>query len=117
MEKKCITCSGKLLGRSDKKFCSDNCRYDYHNQKNRLEKTALTRSVNDSIRQNRKILRQLTIKGICRLKMKELELLGFNFNALTGIMIRERNDYDAYCYEFRLNRKNQVVHISMVQDV
>jgi hypothetical protein len=117
MEKKCITCSGKLLGRSDKKYCSDNCRYDHHNQKKRLERTQLTKSVNDSIWHNRKILYQLTCRGITKLKRKELEFLGFNFNTLTGFKIRDRNDYDAYCYEYLLTMKNQVVHISIIQEV
>jgi hypothetical protein len=32
MEKKCKQCERLVVGRSDKKFCSDACRIDHHNQ-------------------------------------------------------------------------------------
>ncbi|MBP5229097.1 MAG: hypothetical protein J6Z32_03005 [Bacteroidales bacterium] len=34
-EKKCPVCGRVVLGRTDKKFCCDDCRTEYHNLSNR----------------------------------------------------------------------------------
>ena len=34
MEKKCLECESPLVGRVDKKFCSDYCRNSYNNKIN-----------------------------------------------------------------------------------
>jgi hypothetical protein len=36
--KRCKTCGYKFAGRSDRKFCSDICRSDFHNKKYKREK-------------------------------------------------------------------------------
>jgi hypothetical protein len=38
----CLNCNEKLVGRTDKKFCSDYCRTHYHN--------ALNKEIKDPIR-------------------------------------------------------------------
>lgn len=35
----CITCQSKLIGRTDKKFCSTECRNEHHNQNRQFMKT------------------------------------------------------------------------------
>ncbi len=38
----CPVCGEKIVGRSDKKFCSDECRVYHHNRKNREKARVLT---------------------------------------------------------------------------
>jgi len=52
MPRLCLACNEPLMGRSDKKFCDDQCRNDYNNKLNSDE--------NNFMRKNRKIL-----KAIC----------------------------------------------------
>ena len=35
MEKQCLECGDKIVGRIDKKFCSDGCRNAYNNKVNK----------------------------------------------------------------------------------
>ena len=35
MEKECLECGTKLMGRADKKFCNDQCRNSYNNNINK----------------------------------------------------------------------------------
>jgi hypothetical protein len=84
MEKNCITCGHRLVGRTDKKFCSDGCRYTHHNQLNSGTNNT-RRRILYAARKNRIILEHVLDKGITKLTRTELESLGFNFQAITGI--------------------------------
>ncbi|MBQ5435932.1 MAG: DUF2116 family Zn-ribbon domain-containing protein, partial [Bacteroidales bacterium] len=55
MERRCIRCGAPLRGRADRKFCSDACRTDYHNELRRQDEKAL-REVNRILAANWKIL-------------------------------------------------------------
>ena len=61
-EKACLECGGKIIGRADKKFCSDQCRVSYNNKLNRDE-TAYMNNVSNILRKNRRILLDLNTTG------------------------------------------------------
>ena len=73
MERYCLECGIKLLGRTDKKFCSDQCRNTYNNRLNKDE-TAYMKNVNRILRKNRRILKELNPHGKAKVKKQKLLL-------------------------------------------
>ena len=61
LESKCLECGDKLIGRADKKFCSDQCRNAYNNRNN-SDANNLVRNINNTLRKNRRILVELNPK-------------------------------------------------------
>ena len=47
--KKCLECDEKVIGRIDKKFCSDYCRNSYNNKVDKASKN-LIRNTNNRLR-------------------------------------------------------------------
>ncbi|MBO4537228.1 MAG: DUF2116 family Zn-ribbon domain-containing protein [Bacteroidales bacterium] len=87
MERRCIRCGAPLRGRADRKFCSDACRTDYHNERRRQEEKAL-REVNRILASNWKILSAQIRQGRTRLPGAELAALQFNFGVYTATQWR-----------------------------
>jgi hypothetical protein len=83
-EKVCLECGEKLVGRADKKFCSDQCRISYNNKLN-SDETNYVRNVNNALRKNRRILTELntTQKTVSVSREKLLEK-GFDFKYFTS---------------------------------
>ena len=77
MNKRCITCGERLSGRSDKKFCNQACRNDFHNEMKprcgSLESRLLL-----SFRKNRSILTEFIQEGKQQAAMDELLQKGFD---------------------------------------
>ncbi|MBK7480842.1 MAG: DUF2116 family Zn-ribbon domain-containing protein [Bacteroidales bacterium] len=65
MERKCLDCGCTIRGRTDKKFCSDQCRNNYNNKLNR-DTNNYMRNVHGLLRKNRRILADLYSEGKCR---------------------------------------------------
>ena len=59
MSKNCLECNEKIIGREDKKFCSDGCRNAYNNKMNK-DQNNLMRNINNKLRKNYRILCELT---------------------------------------------------------
>jgi vacuolar-type H+-ATPase subunit B/Vma2 len=58
MQRSCPECGEKIVGRIDKKFCSDGCRNAYNNRVNKDSKN-LIRNINNRLRKNWRILEAL----------------------------------------------------------
>ena len=54
MSKTCLECGDKIIGREDKKFCSDGCRNAYNNKMNK-DQNNLMRNINNKLRKNYRI--------------------------------------------------------------
>ena len=87
MERRCIRCGAPLRGRADRKFCSDACRTDYHNELRRQDEKAL-REVNRILAANWKILSAQLRQGRTRLPSAELAAQQFNFGVYTATQWR-----------------------------
>ena len=70
MDKYCLECGEKLIGRVDKKFCSDYCRNSYHNKLNKDTKN-LMRNINNILRKNYRILEDILKHPLSELKRDE----------------------------------------------
>jgi predicted nucleic acid-binding Zn ribbon protein len=84
MEKKCPECGSKIIGREDKKFCSDGCRNTYNNRNNK-DSVNLIRNTNNALRKNWRILEQLNPDQKTKTTKQKLSDLGFDFNLFTSI--------------------------------
>lgn len=99
MEKRlCLDCNEELKGRSDKKFCDDQCRSNFNNRQ-QSESTAFMRQVNSILKRNRRILEELNPDGKTRLSRKKLLAKGFNFEYFTNIYRTQTGKSYYFCYE------------------
>ena len=74
----------KIIGRIDKKFCSDGCRNSYNNRINKDSKNLL-RNVNNRLRKNYRILEDLNPHKKTKVSKARLIERGFDFNYITSI--------------------------------
>lgn len=82
--KQCLFCGALLNGRTDKKFCDDDCRNNYYYQNNNQQKSYI-KNINNILNHNRNILQTLNhgIKTIVR--KQDLVEKQFDFEKFTGI--------------------------------
>lgn len=79
--KTCRQCGREMHGRSDKKYCNDDCRNIFNNTKHQHSETPYVKGITSTLRKNRKVL--LTIAPANRnwiiVSQVVLTRLGFNF--------------------------------------
>jgi hypothetical protein len=94
----CLDCNEKLNGRSDKKFCDDQCRSNFNNRQ-QSENTSFMRQVNSILKRNRRILEELNPEGKVKINRKKLVAKGFNFGYFTNIYQTQTGKSYFFCYE------------------
>jgi hypothetical protein len=99
MSKKCLECEDELIGRTDKKFCSDMCRNAYNNKVN-SETTNYIRNTNNILRKNRRILENLITGETAKSSKSKLLQKGFNFQYFTNIYTTKKGTSYFFCYEY-----------------
>ena len=85
MNKLCLECGEKIVGREDKKFCSDGCRNAYNNKINK-DSTNYMRNINNKLRKNYRILSDLNAEGKSKTTKTKLLSKGFDFDFFTNIL-------------------------------
>jgi hypothetical protein len=99
MEKRfCKECEEPLVGRSDKKFCSDQCRNAYNNRMN-SDVTKVMRNINYVLRRNRRILHELLPENKRKVQRSLLLQRGFDFSYFTHEYRTKRGEIYRFCYE------------------
>ncbi len=100
IRKPCAECGEECSGRADKKFCSDSCRNSYHN-KLKDDGSNYIRTVNYSLRKNRRILMELLMnQETMRCLRSKLLDLGFEPGLFTSIYTNRRGETYFYSYDF-----------------
>lgn len=90
---KCLECGDKIIGRSDKKFCSDGCRNAYNNRLNK-DHSNLMRNTNNKLRKNHRILCDLNVNDKTKTTRERLMTAGFDFDYVTQtITYKNGNQY------------------------
>ncbi|MDW8419979.1 MAG: hypothetical protein RML37_11260 [Chitinophagales bacterium] len=99
-ERTCLSCGAVLKGRSDKKFCDDQCRNAYNNSLN-SDVNNYMRQVNHILRKNRRILEQLNTDQSGKTKVSKARLIqaGFNFDYITNMLHTKSGRTYYFCYE------------------
>lgn len=98
MHKKCPECGDKIIGRIDKKFCSDGCRNNYNNKLNK-DTTSLIRNVNNRLRKNYRILSKLNPEQKTKVSKSKLEKEDFNFNYFTSTYTTQKGVTYYFVYD------------------
>ena len=101
LTKTCLTCNRVLRGRTDKKYCDDQCRNAYNNQF-KCEKSDYVRNINNWLLKNRRVLEQLmyTNEEIIIVSKEKLECRGFLFRYHTHTYTNKKGNTYFYCYEY-----------------
>ncbi|MFZ5552011.1 MAG: hypothetical protein ACOZCO_02760 [Bacteroidota bacterium] len=100
VKKICIECREPIIGRPDKRFCSDQCRNAYNNKLN-SDANNFVRNVNNTLRKNRRILSAVlgdNEKG--KISKEKLMLQGYNFNYHTNTYTTKTGSVYYFCYEY-----------------
>ena len=98
MNSVCLECGDKIIGRSDKKFCSDSCRNAYNNALNRDSKNSI-RTINNRLRKNHRILEALNTQDKTKVTKNSLIKHGFLFDYFTGIYTTKTGSTYYYVYD------------------
>ena len=98
MERFCRECAAPLAGRSDKQFCSDDCRTAYHNRQYRQEMAHITQT-NTILRRNRRILSMVFAAGIRAIRLTDRRLSGFDKGCYTAVRKQFLRREEYFCYE------------------
>ncbi len=98
MQRKCLDCGEPIVGRVDKKFCSDQCRNNYNNKQNR-DSTNYIRKVNSILRKNRRILKELNPENKVTVHKDKLLKKGFDLSYFTNTYITKTGKIYYFCYD------------------
>lgn len=98
MQKNCPECGEKIVGRTDKKFCSDYCR-NAHNNKINKDNTNLVRNINNQLRKNFRILEELNPTDKTRASKAKLQAKGFSFEYFTSIYTTKSGTVYYFVYD------------------
>jgi hypothetical protein len=86
----CLYCETLFSGRSGQKFCSDQCRFNFHNAHvaagRKLSKSVVERAL--SYKRNCELLKRLMQEGRSHIAWIELLALGFEVCSLVDLVIR-----------------------------
>lgn len=95
----CLECGEKIIGRTDKKFCNDACRNAYNNKQNK-DSSNLMRNVNNKLRKNYRILREINIDGKAKTAKSKLDGLGFDFDYFTNLKVYKNGSEYRFIYDY-----------------
>jgi|SRR5690606_30906234 len=98
MQKSCLECDEKIVGREDKKFCSDHCRNAYNNKINK-DQTNLVRNINNRLRKNYRILKELNPAEKTKTSRSKLVAKGFSFEYFTSIYTTKSGTVYYFVYD------------------
>lgn len=98
VENECQECGNMLFGRADKRFCSNKCRNGYNNRLN-SDETNLIRNINNALRKNHRILRELNPEGTIKVDRSQLSFKGFDFRLFTSVYKSKTGKEYKYCYD------------------
>ncbi len=96
--KTCLECAEKIVGREDKKFCSDSCRNAYNNKINK-DSTNFMRNVNNKLRKNFRILSELNTEGKSKATRDKMINKGFDFDFFTNILQTKTGNTYYFLYD------------------
>ena len=113
----CLECGDKIkYGRTDKKFCSDDCRNRHFNNKLK-EGRAYRRKVLTLLQKNYDLLDELIKSGIESADFADLVTLGFTPDAVTFYHRSRRHD-DFACFDIKYKMsESRIYSISKLQNV
>lgn len=99
MKRECSDCGATLRGRSDKKFCDDQCRSNFNNRMKAGIYSSM-RPVNTILRKNHAILSKICLEKKVIIKKDDLLKHGFNPDYHTHLHQTQNGNTYFFCYEY-----------------
>lgn len=93
-----MECGDKIMGREDKKFCSDACRNAFNNKINK-DTNNLMRNINNRLRKNYRILSEINPDGKIKTTKTKLLSKGFSFDWFTNIVQTKTGNTYFFVYD------------------
>jgi hypothetical protein len=103
-----------LKGRSDKKYCNDQCKSAYHNQKTN-SKEAYIRHINKQLRTNRSALKKACPSGKATVRKKFLQSLGMNFKYYTHSWESNGGNIYFFAYDYGYTQAIEQEKVLIIQ--
>ncbi|MBR9913427.1 MAG: hypothetical protein GYB32_01160 [Algicola sp.] len=97
-QRTCPECGEKIVGRIDKKYCSDACRNTYNNALNKDIKN-LIRNTHNRLRKNYRILEELNPNQKKKTSRERMMGKGFDFNYFTSIYTTKTGNQYFFVYD------------------
>lgn len=94
----CLECGEPIMGRTDKKFCSDACRNLFHYRSNNAP-INYVRNVVNALKRNRRILSELNPDGKTKVHRDKLVERGYNFMYHTNTYRTRVGNVYVFCFE------------------
>ncbi|WP_299890940.1 hypothetical protein [uncultured Lacinutrix sp.] len=95
----CPHCNSKIIGRSDKKYCSIHCKSAYQYQKRKLE-DSLYYVIDKKLKTNRKLLKAYNKSGKSTVRKDRLLAEGFDPQYFTHYWKNSKGQVYLFCYEY-----------------
>lgn len=108
-KRECPVCGFPIYGKKGKVFCSDGCRNNYYNRKQK-DTYSVIRDVNGILKQNYRILQRLLRHHIVKIDRNSLQNKGFNFDFSTSSAI-DQGEHWTLCYDigYRLINETTII--------
>jgi DNA-directed RNA polymerase subunit M/transcription elongation factor TFIIS len=97
--KNCPECGNIILGRVDKKFCSDMCRNNFNNKLKAVD-VNYVRNINNSLKKNRRILEEICPEEKSKTTRNTLNDKGFDFNHVTHLRKTQKGSVYHFVYDY-----------------
>lgn len=100
-ERLCRLCEKRIVGRTDKIFCSNTCKANYHIKLNKVTAEA-TERIDKILHRNRSILLEILGKNGTQKKVSKaiLDNKNFHFDYITHYHVNAQNKTVHYVYDF-----------------
>lgn len=114
---RCLECGDEIVyGRTDKKFCSEECRHRHHNERHRSYRN-YRRMVCAILDRNYEILDELVLSGVESIWVADAIALGYNPAYVTSYRKHGRRIM-CHCYDISyVTTDNRMTSISKIQNL
>ncbi|HEY3389600.1 MAG TPA: hypothetical protein VGK38_08525 [Prolixibacteraceae bacterium] len=97
-DRKCLECHDQLRGRSDQKFCNDQCRSAYNNRQ-LIDSNRVIRGINRILKRNYFILSTFNNDGKTTIRMNDLLNRGYRSDYFTASYATRNDRIYYFCYD------------------
>jgi len=98
-QRRCPVCGTALTGRTDKKFCSDQCR-SIENNKSKYQAERPILDTNKILRKNRSILKTLSPVGMSTVRKEVLDAMGFDISVFSSLFLTNKKQLYYFSYDY-----------------
>lgn len=114
---RCLHCGEHIeYGRTDRKFCSDECRFMHHNAENRSSRS-FRRRILSQLSSNYEILEGLLRSGTASINIMDVVAMGFIPGVITShLRVGGHEEYGCFDIKYRMTA-TRIYSISKIQNL